>query len=101
MKKESIVKIESFLVASTAASVSFLIAFLRSWGIPLSSAIKAIKASKQDKYNFFGICEIEYNFFDVYHIEYVNSVYKMAQIPLSTYNKYKGMVCMCHRKYER
>ena len=91
MKKESRLEIESFLIASTAASISFLLAFICSWGIPLSSAIKAGKASKRENRNFF----------DVYNVEYNNLVYKMAQIPLNTYVKYKDMVNMCNKKYER
>jgi len=81
----------SVLIATAAASVGFFIAFLRCWGVPVRSAIRAKNASKVDGKKFI----------DVYQDEYNKSIYELSQVPINTYNKYKDLADFYHKKYER
>lgn len=90
MNKKSGIKLENFIVATTAASVCFFISFLRSWAIPVKSAIQAKKQSKVSKEPFL----VEWDRL------YTESVIKLSQKPQSAYQKYYSMIDMLREKYK-
>ncbi len=90
MNKKSGIKLENFIVATTAASVCFFISFLRSWAIPVKSAIQAKKQSKTSGESFWTEWEIIYD----------ESVMKLSQKPQSAYQKYYNAIDMLREKYK-
>ncbi len=79
----------NFLVASTAASFTFVIAFVCCWAIPVHSAFAAASERKNNKNNFV----------DAYINEYNKSLYKLAQKPVNTYSKYWDLADIHRQKY--
>lgn len=91
MNKKSKVKIENFLVASTAASVCFFISFLRSWAIPVKSIVVANRQSRA----------LGETFTDAYLRTYNESVMELSRKPQDTYEKYLDKMSIIRAKYSK
>ena len=90
MNKEPKIKLENFIVATTAASVCFFISFLRSWAIPVKSAIQAKKQSKSSGKSFITEWDKIYS----------ESIEELSQKPQSAYQKYYNAIDMLREKYK-
>ena len=90
MNKKSGIKLENFIVATTAASVCFFISFLRSWAIPVKSAIQAKKQSKTSGESFITEWDRIYS----------ELIVELSQKPQYAYQKYYNAIDMLREKYK-
>lgn len=91
MNKKSGIKLENFIVATTAASVCFFISFLRSWAIPVKSIVVANRQSRA----------LGETFTDAYLRTYNESVMELSRKPQDTYEKYLDKMSIIRAKYSK
>ena len=90
MNKKSGIKLENFIVATTAATVCFFISFLRSWTVPITSVHRARQEHRKKGTPFL----------DAYANAYNESILKISQKPQYAYQKYYSMIDMLRKKYK-
>ena len=91
MKKESVQKIETVLVASAAASACFILCFFRCWAIPVRSARAAYRDVKKYGESFSA----------AYTQEYDILLNKLSNTPFDTYKKYTEKMNQYHKQKSR
>lgn len=77
------IKIENFLMVSTGTAAGALLAFMKSWIVPVTSVFAAKKSHQESGKS--GALE----FLNAYEVCYRDSIYKLSQIPFTAYKSCK------------